>query len=527
MLLWRGNDRVKIAGLYALGLVALALPVLFAVHLARGYALTNQQELTHGLATDFLAHISGITDQVDEATQALQRAGHVEPCSIANIKLMRKLLVRYDLLLDIGWMTGNSLTCSAYVDEPQDLGPPTFVTAKNRSIRSSIRHPIDQATTILATTDGSSGYTAMVHYQQYVFKTDASAVLAAGILSKSSLHPFLAQGVLKPQWLARVRGQRELTFVDQGAVVSWIASDKWDYGTLVATPLSEIDAKTSKLLLWLVPISLVATGLLLVVLVRLTKYQASLAAGLALGLRREEFRLVYQPIVDLADGRWVGAEALIRWRRATGEEISPALFIPAAEQAGLIGQVTQRVMELFAREAPPLLLGHPDFYIGLNMSAVDLSNEQLPALLVRLSEQTGIRPERIHVEATETAFLDAVKAAQALQAIRAAGFHVAIDDFGTGYSGLSYLTRLKVDALKIDKHFIDSIGTDSVTSHVVDSIIDLGKALGLALIAEGVEKPEQADYLKARGVRFAQGYLFSRPLSMPDLAKGLQPGASR
>lgn len=512
----------RIAGLYALGLVALALPVLFTIQFARGYALSTQQDLTNGTAKALLAHISQLTDQVANITQALHRSGNGEPCSSANIQLMRRLLVSNELLLDIGWMRGNWLVCSAFVEQLHDMGSPDFVTAKNRSIRTHSRHPLDTGVSILISTDQPTGYAAMVHFRNYLFPEEADNTLAKAILSKSNSRPFVSQGAVQPNWIARIQGQRSLTFVEQGAVVSWVTSDKWDYGILVATPYSEIDKRLTRLLLWLVPVSVIATSLLVLVLIKLTKYQASMAAGIATGLARDEFRLVYQPIVDLSDGRWIGAEALVRWRRSSGEEVSPAVFIPAAEDAGLIEQVTRQVMVIFAKEAPSVLTHHPDFYISLNMSAVDLVQDQLPAALVALSEQIDVPTSNIHIEATETAFLDAEKAAQALQTIRQAGFQVAIDDFGTGYSSLSYLTKLQVDAIKIDKHFVDTIDTQSVTSKVVDSIIDLGKGLELELIAEGVETQAQADYLLARGVRHAQGYLFSRPIPIHNLAEGLQ-----
>jgi len=502
------NNSACIKGLYALGMIALALPVLFTIQFARSYALSSQIDLTRAKAKAILMHISELTDQIATITGALDQADHDDPCSRANVQLMRRLLVSNEMLLDVGWMRDNWLVCSALQDHPYDMGPPTFVTAKNRSIRTDSRHPLDPGISILATTDRASGYTAMVHFRNYLFAEDEGNTLSRAILSKSTLSPFVVQGKLNDSWTGRIQGQPELTFVADGAVVSWVTSDKWDYGILVATPHSDIYKRSKRLLLWLVPVTLVATALLMLVLYKLTKHQTSMAAGISAGLARGEFRLVYQPIVDLHTGRWVGAEALVRWRQSGGEEVSPAVFIPVAEEAGLIEQVTRQVMELFTHEAPALLAQYPDFYIGLNMSAVDLVNEKLPAALVALSRRSGVPSERIHIEATETAFLDAQKATQQIQAIRVAGFKVAIDDFGTGYSSLSHLTKLQVDALKIDKHFVDTIGTDSVTSHVVDTIIELGKGLGLDLIAEGVEASGQAHYLANRGVRYAQGYFF-------------------
>ena len=179
------------------------------------------------------------------------------------------------------------------------------------------------------------------------------------------------------------------------------------------------------------------------------------------------------------------------------------------------------MIELFASDASALLLAHPDFYIGINLSAGDFQNPKIAQKLRALTQTLGIRPANVHVEVTERLLMNTEASHQNMQVLRDMGIRIAIDDFGTGYSSLSYLTSLPLDYLKIDKAFVDTIGKDSVTSQVVQHIIGIAKSLKLAMIAEGVEQQDQADYLNAQGVEFAQGWLFSRPIAIAALKQFL------
>jgi sensor c-di-GMP phosphodiesterase-like protein len=178
------------------------------------------------------------------------------------------------------------------------------------------------------------------------------------------------------------------------------------------------------------------------------------------------------------------------------------------------------VIRQVERDLGALLRQQPEFFVSINFAASDLTNPVVMDHLSRAIHDMGIPPANLHIEATERTFVHGDAARQQLQALRALGVSISIDDFGTGYSSLAYLTRLDVNCLKIDKTFVDPIGTGAVTASVIDHIIAMAQSLHLGMIAEGVETEAQRDYLLQRGVPMAQGWLFSRPLPARDLVEG-------
>ncbi|MES2222516.1 MAG: EAL domain-containing protein [Acidobacteriota bacterium] len=220
--------------------------------------------------------------------------------------------------------------------------------------------------------------------------------------------------------------------------------------------------------------------------------------------------------MELATGRRVGVEALVRWQRS-GRVVGPDSFIAIAEESGVITQITACVIEIVAADLPVLLKADPNFIVAINLSVTDLCSTQTAELFVSLLKRNGIKLANIKVEATARGFLQDAKARVILAAIRELGVEVAIDDFGTGYSSLACLETLSLDALKIDKAFVDTIGTDGATSHVASHIISMAHSLDLIMVAEGVETEAQLEFLRRNGVEFAQGWLFGKPMSLSSL----------
>jgi sensor c-di-GMP phosphodiesterase-like protein len=244
-----------------------------------------------------------------------------------------------------------------------------------------------------------------------------------------------------------------------------------------------------------------------------TRRRLGLGAELRDALASGAIEAEYQPIVTLADGRCVGAEALARWRGPEGEVIPPEEFLPIAEHAGLVPEITLAVLDALLRELGDLLAARPDLRINLNLAPEDLETPRFADALAERMRNAGVPPATIKLEITERALVDSDRARELIERLRRQGHEIAIDDFGTGYSSLSYLETFSLDTLKIDKAFVDAIETEAVTSHVVHHVIAMAKDLRLDIVAEGVEREAQAAWLRERGVRHAQGFLFSEPLT--------------
>lgn len=227
-----------------------------------------------------------------------------------------------------------------------------------------------------------------------------------------------------------------------------------------------------------------------------------------------QFQLHYQPIVPIAGGEPLGAEALLRWRRADGRPVSPAQFIPIAEESGLIVPIGRWVMERAMQQAAEWNRGGREpLYVSINLSVRQFRDPGLIGTVKEALAKTGIRPDLVTFEITESAVMQNVEEAmRLLGALRGLGVKLSVDDFGTGYSSLAYLKRFPIDGLKIDRAFVKDIVTDRGDQALCRAIIDLGRAFSIDVIAEGVESQEQARLLSEYGCKLAQGYLFGRPV---------------
>jgi sensor c-di-GMP phosphodiesterase-like protein len=237
-------------------------------------------------------------------------------------------------------------------------------------------------------------------------------------------------------------------------------------------------------------------------------------------IRKNKVQAVYQPIVDLESGRIVEAEALARWTDEDGFAVSPATFVPIAEQSGFIGELTELVIRQALSDLSPLLKHDPGFRVNVNISAKDLADERFPTMLEDALRQAGVSPENLALEVTESSTAQSLLIQQTIRQLHERGHSIQIDDFGTGYSSLSYLHNLAIDAIKIDRAFTQTIGTEAVTAGILPQILAMAESLKLQVIAEGIETPEQAAYFAARPVNvFGQGWLFGRPMPAEELQK--------
>ncbi|HEX8484354.1 EAL domain-containing response regulator [Sphingomonas sp.] len=239
------------------------------------------------------------------------------------------------------------------------------------------------------------------------------------------------------------------------------------------------------------------------------RFRRRIENGLTQAIANGELSLVFQPIVE-RDGLAIdGFEALLRWESPEYGAMSPAVFIPIAEESNLIHEIGDWVLD----RALAALQDWPKQYVSVNFSPRQFRRHDFVHHVIAALQRTGTAPARLQVEITETAiFDDATRAAETLEALRHAGCRVALDDFGTGYSSLYNIRKFALDSLKIDRSFIDGIGRERESAAIVYSIIHLGRALGLGVIAEGVETAAQVQALRIAGASHLQGYFLSRPV---------------
>jgi sensor c-di-GMP phosphodiesterase-like protein len=505
----------KMLIVYCIGFFAIALPITMSVSLAGREGRISQTNRASLMATDVLQRAHKMSQQLHIAIVALEAAHSADPCSGKNIELMRKLKLRLALLADVGYIRDNKLVCSAFGGKNIAVGAPNYISSMGYEIRLDALF-VPHAR-LLISTDPKTGYSGILHEDTLIETFSDHANIDIGLVELNSKTVLIHHGRFNPDWLKKIDSAQDSIISNGETVVAWARSDQFDYAAYAAISSSDVEEARRRAALVMIPLGVVAGLMLLFVMVYLFRRQMTLQSMFKCAVRRNELFLMYQPIVELATGRWVGAEALIRWRRPDGEWISPEIFVPVVEKFHMTKLLAEKVFELIERDASHFLQKHPEFFITINLSAEDLMDEDTVVALKSLVLRMGIMPSNIHVEATERVFMNAESVHRNINALREFGIQVAMDDFGTGYSSLSYLASLELDTLKIDKAFVETIGTETVTSHVISHIIALAKSLNLHMIAEGVETEKQANILRHSGVRHGQGWLYSKAILINQL----------
>jgi sensor c-di-GMP phosphodiesterase-like protein len=496
----------------------LALPWL-ALREAKRQAYDTAAELTLGYARDVLHRADSMAMQSQEAIARLKNAGHL-PCSPPEIELMRQLDLSSTYIQAVGHVRDGVMLCSSMGRIEFNLGKETFRTLNRVAVYLDVPIGEPGKTPLMALVRDQ--YAVLVHRD---LPLDTWTSIPGVSLSVFQLDrpmdsaPELAHGNASRAWLSHLGASKETAFTDANYLVAIARSGRFRIAAVAAVPIAYLRVRSNAIALRLVPVGAIAGLAVAIAILLLARQQRSLAAALRHALRRHEFFMQYQPIIELDSGRCVGVEALLRWRTSSGELIGPDLFIPVAEQSGLITRLTERVLQLVEADAGLYLSTHPDFHVALNLSAADLRSTAIVDLLDHFVAKSGARPSNLVIEITERGFLDVDLARRVIAALRTRGHEVAVDDFGTGYSSLSYVESLDLDFLKIDRSFVEAIGTKGPTSQVVGHIIAMARSMGLRMIAEGVERPEQADFLKAQDVQYAQGWLFGKPMPFDEVVR--------
>jgi sensor c-di-GMP phosphodiesterase-like protein len=518
------SRRVAIA--FAIGSAAVVIPIWASIQLAWNESVSTEKALGLAYAHDVLRRAQETASQFATSIQQLNSDGFA-PCSRGDVDVMHNLDLGSSYVQAVGRVDGNSLSCTS-VDfgHPIPIGPPTLTTDSGVEERLNLQlipgstHPLN-----VLSRDG----VAIIIDPSLVMDTPTQGpdVERAVFVPSTPNHELIAYvGEKFPQkWLEpRSKGSEE-TFLDSGYLVIATRSAQYDLAVVIAIPDHYIFQRVKRVAMFFTPVGLLCGVLLAWAANYITGIRSTFPSMVKRAAKNKNFYVEYQPIVELESRRIIGAEALVRWKSKVAI-VRPDHFIPLAEERGLIHLITEQVINIVTEDLPRFLALDPNFEVAINMSAADLRLGHTHDLLDKMLAASGALAHNIEIEATERAFLQGPETAKLIGDLREKGFSVAIDDFGTGYSSLACLQSLSLDTLKIDKAFVETIGTDGATSQVVQHIIEMARSLKLYMVAEGVETEVQATFLEKRGVQFAQGWLFGRPMPVSDFCELLENQAA-
>ena len=515
-------------GFLALLAALLSAAVLFTGSFAivKNQLLENESAQMNARGERFLLRLEQIFGQLREGVDQLSEQP-VRGCDPPMMAALRRVSFDYRFVFEAAYVDGEQV-CSTRSEHPgdglirePDIQGPTYSYWLNTSAQ-----PDDNRAALMLGRGPFRVATSRGHL------TDVVDLPANGSLLVVLDRGKRAVPVLGPPqpWPPK----RNWSPVDDSALlvtgsrlIYRMTTNSPDYQLVLITPRVDFSSMLGTSLWLLYPLSLVVSICLGWVVLQSMRHRRSLGAELQGALRRGEIRVLYQPIIELASRRCVGAEALVRWRRPDGTLTSPDLFIPLAENTGLIREITDFVLQQVLEQLGSVLRANPQLYVSINLAACDVMEPRIGGVASRLLKMYRISPRQIAFEVTERGLIDVIPARENLQALRDEGHQVLIDDFGTGYCSLSYLQTLPVDCLKIDKAFVDALGHDAASSGVAPHIIRMAHALQMRVIAEGVESEAQALLLNSEGVKFGQGWLFAHPLNARQFKELITRGRRR
>jgi sensor c-di-GMP phosphodiesterase-like protein len=482
--------------------------------------------LTLRLAEDKLSqdatHVVAHEDAVSEEAHALLAALNASPgpyCSDAELTYFRKLVYRAKYLRDAGRMHQGMLACSATMsradlpnvqfkaDYSQPDGTNLFgglSLFRNGDLRGVLLQQGDSYVVYAPHLREDQGTTS----SRFIYTLRLSA--GQQLQSKTSGLPPADAKIFSTASQARVGGNLYATR----------CSARYYNCVSAYIPIQEaLDADRAYLIGFMIFGGLIG-ALFSLFCCLFYLHHRSMVQQLRRAIARDKLRVAYQPIVELASGKIVGAEALARWTDEEGVVVGPSVFTKVAEQHGFVCSITRLVVRHVLREMGAMLRSHPDFRLSINVTAVDLRDPKFLPMLEQALEAASVPARNVVIEITESSTAKHEIAKETIRQLSHQGHSVHIDDFGTGYSSLSYLNELSIDTIKIDQSFTQAIGTEAVTVGILPQILAMAKALKLHVIVEGVETVEQARYFaSAAQPILVQGWLYGHAVSAEEFLR--------
>ncbi len=485
-----------------LAVVGALLPISATLYLSWLRAADIEAERLQGVAQRGLERARISLGDAEKALKAAQQLSAI-PCSAEHIRQMRIIAINTRSTEDLGYFENGFLKCTSGGEIHNKIAqtPVDFVTAGGLQVSLNVIPAINGGKGMVGLS--YDDYKVLIDPMRFAdIILDPSMQLAIATSNGKLLGSLHQPELSQVQTLLRGEHSHRATTVLRDG----------DLAAVVIEPADSLAAQMKRETMVLLPLGVLMAAFIVGLVIWVSRKRLSPLGELKLAVEKREFIVHYQPIIELKSGLCIGAEALVRWQRPDGKMTRPDLFIPLAEESYLILPITDQVIAAVINDLREVLKTNRELHIAINISAQDIKTGRVLDVVGRALVGTDILANQIWLEATERGFMDIEAARNTIRRARELGHAVAIDDFGTGYSSLSYLQGLPLDALKIDKSFIDTIGIDAATSNVTPHIIDMAKALKLQIVAEGVETQAQADYLLARNVDFGQGWLYSKAL---------------
>jgi sensor c-di-GMP phosphodiesterase-like protein len=492
-----------------LALSAALLPLIFIAKLSRDRAIGAERVHLAEYADWTLERATITLNHAKDTLRQIERQ-RWDGCSHAHIARMRQLAVDNRYIEEVGYFTGGRLACTSWgpVTEMVPQKAPQYLLPDGFGMQLGVTPLISRAGPMVVLALGD--HNVLIKPERLV-DVLRDTEMSLGVATTDG-RAVAVSGAAAPRLIATIvretgsgMDDRHLFAATRGSgLVAFAIADR-------AAVQSRLDREWSLL----VPIGLIASVILMGAIALVSRQRLSPQKELEFAIRRRKLIAHYQPLIELESSRCIGAEALIRWRKPAADRMPPDLLIPLAERTGLIDAITDLIIECVAEDLARMIGAGLDIHVAINISASDMESGRFLPVLSAALQGRNIPARHIWLEATERGFINTEGACATIERARAAGHAVSIDDFGTGYSGLSLLETLPVDTIKIDKSFVDTIGRGAATSVVTPHVIEMAHGLHLTIVAEGVELPVQEAYLRAAGVEFAQGWLYSPALS-PD-----------
>lgn len=496
-------------------ILSVLLPVGLSIWLAHQQVETSFIEELDTYSSRVAIRANKVATQGKDALQELER-WQGAACSEAHLMEMRRVSYSYRYIQEVAYIDNNVPQCSSLEHEsPPDTFPEPGKISKD-GYRVWLTSHNDLGIIRYMVAMGTAHYVVMIDPASFIdvipyssWQIDAAIIgNAHNVVITSSDE--IAQGIITR--LQKTPGEH----IENNGII-------YDILPLPEMNISIITWASTKMLqkgwhrqvfIWL-PLGLVIGLLAAMFVLRILRRIQSPHHRLQDAIENRDICVHYQPIVSLANGKIVGAEALARWPQTDGSWLSPDSFIPLAQQTGLSEPLTLLIIRSVFEDMGDWLRQHPQQHISINLESPVLTSEKIPQLLRDMINHYQVNPRQIALELTEREFADPKTSAPIISRYREAGHEIYLDDFGTGYSSLSYLQDLDVDILKIDKSFVDALEYKNVTPH----IIEMAKTLKLKMVAEGIETSKQEEWLRQHGVHYGQGWLYSKALPKEDFLR--------